>query len=67
MVACGMEHTLVGIRGAPVCQGVVALGVLGEGVGSRGIDSKTGMLMHTEAAPGERLIHLARSVTLWDL
>ena len=41
LVACGTEHTLVGVRGAEVGRGVVVLGVMQEGHGNRSsIDSK---------------------------
>ena len=63
LLACGVDHTLIGVRGAAVDQGVVALGVLSEGHGCRGIDSQTGLLLPgPEALPGEVLVSLARSV-----
>ena len=74
LVACGVDHTLIGLRGAAVEKGVVALGVLSEGHGNRGIDAENGVLLPgPEAVPGEVLMSLARCVraqlpragTLW--
>ncbi len=63
LLACGVDHTLIGVRGAAVDKGVVVLGVLSEGHGCRGIDPLTSLLLPgPEALPGEVLVSLARSV-----